>query len=118
MENLGDIGSWASIISLIVSIFTILLVSNVRAKVIEFRRKARVRELVSDVRSIPEDAVPLSTASVSKLNSLARNLPKGWLFLFSGKSKAAWDTQKAIKAKDLPSVKEGLEDWLSHSEDL
>lgn len=118
MVTINEAGSWASIISLIISILTILLVGSLRAKVIEIRRKARVRQLVSDIQTIPDDATPLSSASLSKLQSLARNLPKGWLFLFSKKSKAAWDTQKAIKDKNLSSTKESLEDWLSYSEDL
>lgn len=118
MDKLSEAASWASIASLAISVLTIILVGNLRTKVIEFRRKSRIRALISDIRSIPDDALPLSTASVSKLKSLSRNLPSGWLFLFSSKSKAAWDTQKAIKDNDLLSVKEGMEDWLSHSEDL
>lgn len=118
MDMLNEVASWSSIASLVISVVTIILVGSLRAKVIEFRRKARIRELISDIRSIPDDAVPLSTASISKLKSLSRNLPNGWLCLFSSKAKAAWDTQQAIKNNDLPSVKEGMEDWLSHSEDL
>jgi len=118
MSILNEAGNWASIISLAISVLTFLLVGSLRSKIIEMRRKNRVRALVSDIRTIPDDAIPLSSASISKLESLGRNLPKGWLFWCSNKSKSARDTQNAIKENNLSSVKESMEDWLSYSEDL
>lgn len=114
----NDIAGWSSIISLIISIISLYLIGNLRAKIIEQRRKARLRQLVEDIRRIPSDAVPLTTATQSKLASLGRNLPSGWLYYFSAKSRAARAIHQAIKAEDINSIKEGIEDWVSHSEDL
>ena len=114
----NDIAGWSSIISLVISIISLALIGSLRAKIIEQKRKARLRQLFEDVRRIPNDALPLTTATRSKLLSLARNLPKGWLCHFSAKSKAAWDIHKAIKSEDIASIHEGIEDWISHSEDL
>lgn len=118
MSNLHTVGSWASIASTAVSIFTLLLVGSVRSRVIDIRRKNRLRGLVEDIRSIPDDALPLSSASISKLEALSRNIPYGMLCLFSKKSRAARDMQIAIKERDLLATKEAMEDWLSHTEDL
>ncbi len=114
----NDIAGWSSIISLVISAVSLVLIGNLSSKLIEQRRKQRLRQLFEDIRRIPNDAVPLSDATRSKLSSLARNLPNCWLFCFSKKSKAIRDIQKAIKAEDISSIKEGIEDWISHSEDL
>ena len=74
--------------------------------------------LIEDIRRIPNDAIPLSDATKSKLSSLSRNLSFGWLSWISDKSKTARVIQKAIKKENIALVKEGLEDWVSYSEDL
>ncbi len=113
-----EIANWASIISLAISLISLYLIGTIRYNVIGFRRKVRIRKIIDEIRRIPDDAMPLSNATKSKFKSLSRNLPKGWLRLFSKKNKAVWDIQKAIKSDEISSVKEGIEDWISYSEDL
>jgi hypothetical protein len=77
-----------------------------------------LRQLFNEIKTIPDDAIPLSEASKSKFKSLERNLPSGSINFWSSKNKAVRDIKAAIKSGDIPSVKEGFEDFISHSEDL
>jgi len=116
--DLNKIASWASILSLGISVVSLLLIRSVRANIIKFRRKQRIKQLCEDVMRIPDDAIPLSGATKSKLKSLSNNLPSGILFFVSQKSKAAKSVQDAIKSNDIGTIKEALQDWVSFSEDI
>lgn len=116
--NLNTISSWASIISLLISVISLFLIGTIRANIIQFRRRKRVQKLIEDILRIPDDAIPISNATRSKFKSLSRNIPKGFFHIISRKSKVAHDIQAAIRADDIASVKEALEDYISYTENL
>lgn len=117
--NIDNIANWSSILSLVFSIISLYLIGSVRKSVIIFRRKGRLRQLLSEIKSIPNDAVPLSPASKSKLNSLSRNLPGGYLpFWWSSQNKTIRDIRAAIKSEDIAAIKDGIEDYISFFEDI
>ncbi|QOJ24800.1 MAG: hypothetical protein HRU78_15070 [Gammaproteobacteria bacterium] len=113
------LASWASIISLVLSLISLYLIGSVRANVIASKRKARFRQLIHDINTIPNDAIPLSKASKSKLESLKRNLPNGYIpFFWSAKCKMIRYVNSAIDQENLENIKEGVDDYISLSEDL
>lgn len=113
------LASWASIISLVLSLISLYLIGTVRANVIAFKRKTRLRQLIQDIKTIPNDAIPLSKASKSKLESLRRNLPNGYIpFFWSAKCKMIRHVNSAIDKENLEDIKEGVDDYISLSEDL
>lgn len=122
-DTLTIISSWASIISLVVSVISVILVGNIRSNIIKFRRKKRLRDLVEDVLRIPSDGVPLSSASKKKIESLGRNLNVGIFECLSEKSKLATQIKGIIKGIDnmtedeMNELKEVINDWSSYSED-
>jgi hypothetical protein len=116
-SNLAFFSGWASIVSLGVSLISLALVRSIRANIIRFRRKQRVRQLLDDVGRIPEDAIPLSPTSRSKLVALKRNIPAGFFARFSERGRAARELHKHIDQEDLVAVKEAIDDWRSYSED-
>lgn len=118
MPDFKTIVDWVSIVSFVVSLISLYLMGTIRSNVISFRKKARLRQLANEIKTIPDDATPLSKATKSKLNSMKRNLPSGYLTFWTSKSKAVRDLQEAIKSEDMPSIKDGIEDFFSHSEDL
>lgn len=71
--------SWASIISFFVSVASLLFVRSIRANIIRFRRKQRIKQLLDEVQRIHDDAIPLGKASKTKLAALQRNIPAGLL---------------------------------------
>lgn len=116
--NLTEAASWASIVALPISIFSLYLIGSVKANVIASRRRTRLRSLFSEIATIPDDALPLSSASKGKFKSLDNNLPSAYPFFWTNKSKSVRHLRSAIKVEDIASVKEGIEDYKSHCEDL
>lgn len=113
------LASWASIISLGLSLISLYLIGSVRANVVASRRKARLRQLINDIKTIPNDAIPLSKASKSKFQSLKRNLPNGYFpFYWSAKRKIIRHVNSAIDRENIEDIKEGVDDYISLSEDL
>ncbi|MCB1826638.1 MAG: hypothetical protein KDJ54_19470 [Candidatus Competibacteraceae bacterium] len=109
--------SWASIISFFVSVASLLFVRSIRANIIRFRRKQRIKQLLDEVQRIHDDAIPLGKASKTKLAALQRNIPAGLFACFTERGRAARALHNHIKAEDLAAVKEALNDWQSYSED-
>lgn len=116
--DLSEAASWASIAGFLVSIISLYLIGSVKSNVIASRRRARLRSLFAEISTIQNDATPLSNASKSKFKSLETNLPSGLAFFWTAKSKSVRHLKKAIKSEDIASVKEGIEDYKSHCEDL
>ena len=116
--SLSTIADWLSIVSFLISLLSIYLIGSIRRNIIANRRKVRLRALFEDIKSIPNDAVPLSTATKSKIQSLGRNLPYGRFPPWSSKNRAVEAIRSSIKSEDIVSIKEGIDDYRSHSEDL
>ena len=116
--NFEAAAGWSSIISLGLALISLYLIGTIRSNVIASRRKTRLRQLLGEIKTIPDDATPLSKASKSKFTSLERNLPSGYAPFWTPKNKTVRAIKVAIKSEDIPSVKEGVHDFVSYSEDL
>lgn len=112
------IAGWASIISLGITLLSLYLIGTIRGSIINFRRKKRVQQLIAEIKTIPDDASPLSKASRSKFESLQRKLPFGYMLFWTKKSEAIRSVRLAIKSENIPSLKDCIEDYISHFEDL
>jgi DNA-directed RNA polymerase specialized sigma24 family protein len=116
--QLTFVSSWASIISFFVSIASLLYVRSIKANIVRFRRKQRIRQICNEVNQIPDDAVPLSKASLTKLASLKRNISTPVVIRWTEKARATRELRKHIDAQDIASIKEAINDWTSFSEDV
>ena len=94
------------------------MIGTIRRNIIASRRKTRLRKLLNDIKSIPDDALPLGSASKSKFESLKRNLPSGYFPYWTAKNRTVRDIRKAIKSEDIHSLKECVDDFESHTVDL
>jgi hypothetical protein len=96
---------------------SLVYVRGIKANIIRFRRRQRLRQLIDDVVRIQDDAKPLSTASRAKLSALKRNIPLyAWSHLYA-KGRVALEIHAHIDAQDMVALKEALYDWSSYSED-
>lgn len=117
--DIENIANWSSIMSFGMSFISLYLIGSVRKNVIVFRRKGRLRQILNEIKSIPNDAIPLSSASKSKLTSLSRNLPSGYFpFWWTLQNKTIRDIRAAIKDEDIAAIKDGIEDYISFFEDI
>lgn len=117
-QDLTFYSSWASIISLFISIVSLWFVRSIRANIIKFRRKQRVSKIIQEINTIPDDAIPLSEASKRKLDSLKRNIPVSCFSKFTERGKTAIAIHQYITKEDLAGLKEAINDWSSYSEEL
>ena len=117
-QDLTFYSSWASIISLFISIVSLWFVRSIRANIIKFRRKQRVSKIIQEINTIPDDAIPLSKASKRKLDSLKRNIPVSFLSRFTKRGQIAIAIHKHITEEDLSGLREAIHDWSSYSEEL
>jgi len=117
-HNLSWYSEWASIISLLVAILSLALVKSIRKNIIKFRRKQRVSTLIEDVFRIPVDALPLSSASKSKMDALKRNVPIGLFARCTQRGRAGIEVRRHLDGSDLVSIREAINDWVSYSEDI
>jgi len=115
--ELTHYASWASIVSLAISIVSLLYVRSIKANIVRFRRRQRIRQIVEEVQRIPDDAVPLAPASKSKIASLKRNVPNHLFLHFTAKGRAALELQAKLGTEDLLEIKDAMQDWLSYSEE-
>lgn len=97
---------------------SLFFIGSIKRNIVNFRRKNRLRQLFEDINTIPDDAKPLSQASKSKFKSLESNLPRKPLIFHNQRSKSADNIRAAIASEDIPSIKESIKDFVSHSEDL
>lgn len=109
---------WASIIGLLVSLISLAYVRSIKANIVKFRRKQRVRQLTDDILRIQDDAAPLSPGSRSTLAALKRNLPIHPWSRLTAKGRAVKDmlrlaqlveaqSDKASKLFRMPSASAG-----------
>lgn len=110
--------SWASIISLFISVISLIYVRSIKANIVKFRRKQRLHALIDDVRRIPDDATPLSSASKTKISSLKRNIPVSLFSKLSARGRHAIEIHRHADAEQIADLKEAINDWTSYSEDV
>jgi len=117
-EGLSFYSGWASIISLLISIVSFLYIRSIKANIVKFRRKQRLRSLIDDVLRIPDDATPLSNASKTKITSLKRNIPANFFSCFTERGRHAVEIHKHADSENIADLKESINDWTSFSEDV
>lgn len=116
--NLTLYSSWASIVSFFIAVISLLYVRSIKANIVMFRRKQRLRTLIDDVLRIPDDATPLSSASKTKITSLKRNIPVNIFSSFTERGCHAKEIHKHADAGKIADLKEAINDWTSYSEDI
>jgi hypothetical protein len=116
-QSLTLAGSWASIISLFVSIWVLLYARSIRKNIVRFRRKQRVRNLIDEAFRLPDDAVPFSVPTKTKLASLKRNIPVPRFARFSARAHIIKEIHRCIDAEQISEMKEALNDFQSYSEE-
>ncbi len=117
-EDLAMYSGWASILSLFISIVSLLYIQSIKANIVKFRRKQRLRNLIDDVSRIPDDATPLTSASKTKIASLQRNVPVNFISHFSQRGRHAIEIHKHANSGNIADLKESINDWISFSEDV
>lgn len=116
-DQLTLISSWASIISLVVAIISLLLVRSIKSNIIRFRRKQRLKELASFISS-----TGTATASSVKcdyiFDSLRRNFPIHPWSKLTKRRRLVIALHQRIDRRDLLGINEVLKDINSYSEDM
>jgi len=111
--------SWASIIGLVVSLVSLLYVRSIRANIVKFRRKLRLRQLMTEILNLQlENAMPLTIGFRVKLEALKRNIPVYPWSRFTSKGRTKLDIHRFIDTLDLAALREAINDLLSYSEDV
>lgn len=124
MFDLTWTSSWASIISLFISLISLFLIGSIRLNIVKFRRKQRLRGLISEVIGIPSDGIPLSSASKKRIEALSRNIPLTFFLYFGERNKLAKHIKEivseanTIDQEKMDELKEVINDWSSFSEDI
>lgn len=116
-DQLVFISSWASIISLIVAIISLLMVRSIKANIIRFRRKQRLKELASFVSSTGTATVP-SDEFDCIFDSLRRNFPIHPWSKLTKRGRLVIALHQRIDLRDLLGINEVLKDIDSYSEDI
>ncbi|GAB3398098.1 hypothetical protein NX774_18835 [Massilia agilis] len=115
--QLAFYSSWASIVGLCISVVSLFYVRSIKKNIIRFRRKQRIRHLTDEILQIQDDAMPLSSASRTKLLALKRNIPTYVWSRFTEKGRAALEVHKHIDEGNIVALKEAIYDLASFSED-
>ncbi|MFC0259775.1 hypothetical protein CEY09_23970 [Achromobacter marplatensis] len=115
--QLAFYSSWSSIISFFVALISLAYVRSIKTNIVKFRRKQRLRQLVDEVMRIPDDAIPLSSASTTKLAALKRNIPTRIWYCCTSRGKATLEVHRHIDGGDIVALKEAIHDWSSYSEE-
>ncbi len=116
-DNLTLYSSWASIISLIISVISLFLISGVKRSIQKYRRNQRIRALIDGIKTVPRDAEPLTGATRAKLNSLKNFVPARLvIWRFSEQGRAAKRLHDHIDSGKLDEIFESIEDWSSYLE--
>lgn len=107
--------SWASIISLIIALYSLLYLRSIKNSIVKFRRTRRIRHLVMSALAIsPADHAEFRAALVA----LQRNLPVHWWSRFTSPGRIIIALHERIEAGDMVAARELIYDWVSYSEDL
>ena len=123
-ENLTLISEISSISSVILSFLTFVMIKSVKKNLIQLRRKQRIKKLIEDIRTIPSDAFPSSSATVKKIEALGRNLSIPLLESFSEHASTVKRIKKICKgASELDEerfyeLKESINDYESFQGEL
>jgi len=117
VNDLTFYSSWASIISLFISLVSLLYVRSIKANIVRFRRRQRLRQIVDEIMSIPDDAIPLNSVSRTKLASLKRNIPVYFYSRATKRGTLAIEMHGHIDCGRIRELKEVIDDWVSYSED-
>jgi hypothetical protein len=117
-EQLTLYSSWASIVSFFISLISLVYLRSIKTNIVRFRRKQRMHALLSEVKGIPDDAIPLSVASKTKIAALKRNIPMRFYSKFTQQGKLVIDLHRHIETGDIVAIKEVLNDWTSYSEEV
>lgn len=80
-DQLAFYSGWASLIGLAVSVASLAYVRSIKANIIKFQRKQRVRGLLDELEDICSSKVPWQPEDQAKLYALQRNLPRPWMTL-------------------------------------
>jgi hypothetical protein len=115
--QLAFYSAWASIVGLAVSLVSLLYVRSIKTNIVKFRRRQRVRQLTDEVLRIQDDAMPLSSASRTKLLALRRNIPAYAWSRFTAKGRAILEVHKHIDSGDIVALREAVNDLSSYSEE-
>ncbi|MYN25557.1 hypothetical protein [Duganella levis] len=113
--QLSHYASWASIISLFISILSLLYLRSIKHNLIKFRRKRRIRDLLEYILTTTSQD---SAESMEKLVALRRNLPMRAWSKFTARGRIVIELHRHIEAGDMAAVREVIYDWLSYSGDL
>ncbi|WP_342117714.1 hypothetical protein [Pseudoduganella sp. OTU4001] len=116
-DQLVFISSWASIISLVVAVISLLLVRSIKTNIIRFRRKQRLKELASTISDMGK-GVPASDEFDSIFDSLRRNFPLYRWSNLTKRGRLVIALHQRIDLRDLRGIKEVLKDISSYSEDI
>lgn len=111
--------SWASIIGLAVSLVSLVYVRSIRANIVKFRRKLRLRQLTDAILNLQvEELMPLPVGLPGKLQALKRNIPIHFWSRFTPEGRTRLDIHRFIETLDIAALREAIIDLLSYSEDL
>ncbi len=73
--QLSFYSSWTSIASLLMSVVSLAYIRSIKANIIKFRRKQRIRQLLQDVLDISAEFPQTTRGLDEKLAAVKRNLP-------------------------------------------
>jgi len=107
--------SWASIISLFISIFSLLYLRSIKHNIVRYRRKQRIHGLLMGAVAISSLN---SVESIEKLAALRRNLPIHWWSKHTARGRVIIELHKRIEAGDMEALREVIYDWMSYSEEV
>jgi hypothetical protein len=112
--KLSEAADWASVVSLFLTVVSLWMIGSVKKNVVAFKGRARIQQLISDIETIPDDAIPLSQASKGKFKSLRVHLPNAWLPVpWAKKCRVVRQILSAMKEERVSDVKEGIKDYIS-----
>ena len=116
-DQLVLISSWASIASLVVAVISLLLVRSIKANIIRFRRKQRLKELATAISGCAATTPPSDELN-SICDSLGRNFPVWPWSKLTKRGRLVIALHQKIEQRDLRGIKEVLKDIDSFSEDI
>jgi hypothetical protein len=87
-DQLAFYSGWASIIGLAVSLASLAYVRSIKANIIKYQRKQRLRLLIDEIEGICLlPPLPWRPKEQAKLNALKRHLPPRPIYGFTAKQR-------------------------------
>jgi hypothetical protein len=116
--QLNFYGSWASILSLLISLISLVLIQTIRRRIITSRRRRRLQNLISEtLEMIQRDQVSFALNRY-KLTALEHNLPAYAWPPFTARHRALKELKTQLRTGDPLAIEEALHDWNCFSEDI